>query len=307
MALAEEIPYFGGDTDSTSGGPLHRKPLIVAAILPAALAIVACGSSKSSSSAKHPAALNLSIADSGKTATFTAPSTVQGGLLQVSLKNAGTMPHSAQFVRVEDGHSTAEAYKIINSNSDKTPAWMRAAGGVSTTPPGQTNSATLDLPAGKYLLTEVGGPQSQAAPAQRELSVTGGTAGSLPGTSATVTASAPAKDKYKWQISGLHAGHNVVTFKSQGDEALHLIGAIRIKPGQNPSLSAIEKSFASNAPPGFADLTSYDSSAVLDGGKSQVTTLDLKPGTYVFFCPLTDRDGGKSHIAEGLLQKYTVK
>jgi hypothetical protein len=42
--------------------------------------------------------------------------------------------------------------------------------------------------------------------------------------------------------------------------------------------------------------------AVLDGGLSQRLTLDLKkPGEYIFFCPMTDRDGGSPHFEEGLL------
>ena len=46
-----------------------------------------------------------------------------------------------------------------------------------------------------------------------------------------------------------------------------------------------------------------------DSGRrhSQTTTLDLKkPGQYIFFCPLTDRDGGKPHDQEGLLTVETV-
>ena len=122
-----------------------------------------------------------------------------------------------------------------------------------------------------------------------------------------MTAATAGKDKYRWQLSGLHVGPNRLTFKSEGAQALHLVAAIAIKPGQNPSLAAIEKSFQSNGPPAFADLPTYRSSAILDGGHSEVTTLDLKAGTYVLFCPLTDRDGGKPHFAEGLLTKVTIK
>jgi hypothetical protein len=39
-----------------------------------------------------------------------------------------------------------------------------------------------------------------------------------------------------------------------------------------------------------------------------VTKLELsKPGRYVLFCPLTDREGGKSHDQEGLLTTVEVK
>lgn len=281
---------------------MRLNRLTVAVLLPAvALALAACGSSSSKST------LSVSIAESGNSAKFTLPTTTKGGLVQVTLANKGKGPHSLQFVRVEGNHTTAEAYKIVNSNSNKTPSWLRAEGGVSQTAPGQSNSGTVNLPAGKYLVTELGSPGSNAQPAQADLTVTSGKSGTLPSAPATVTAAAPAKDKYKWEISGLHAGHNVLKFNSQGSNAIHFIGAVRIKPGQHPSLAEIQKSFQSNGPPSFADITSIQSTAVLDGGKSQVTTLDLKPGTYVFFCPLTDRDGGKPHLAEGLLTKYTVK
>jgi hypothetical protein len=49
------------------------------------------------------------------------------------------------------------------------------------------------------------------------------------------------------------------------------------------------------------------STAVLDSGESQTTSLTLKEGRYVFFCPLTDRDGGKSHDQEGLVKVVTIK
>lgn len=286
---------------------------MAAAMVPAVLALAACGSSSkksgsaSSGAAGTPSTLALSVSEAGKAASFKAPTSTKGGLVRVSLTNNGKMPHAAQFVLVEGGHQTAEALKVLASNSNTTPAWMRAEGGVSTTAPGQTGSATVILPAGKYLVADLGGPGSSGPPAHSDLSVSNGSAGSLPSAPASVTAAAPAKDKYSWQISGLHAGHNQFTFKSEGPSALHLVAAVRIKPGQNPSLNQIQQSFQSNGPPKFADLSSYASTAVLDGGKSQVASLDLKPGTYVFFCPLTDRDGGKPHTAEGLLTKYTVK
>ena len=283
-------------------------------------ALAACGSSSSSTSTTGTAgssasaatgaasSLKFSVTEAGKSSAITGPSSASGGLVQLSLQNQGKMPHSVQLVLVLGNHTTDEAFRLVSSNSDKTPTWLRAIGGVSTTAPGQTNTAVVNLLPGKYLVTELGGPSSQGVPAKTELTVsTGSHAGALPATPATVTAATAGSNRYRWDISALHAGQNRLTFKSEGHDALHVITAIRIKPGQNPSLADIEKSFKSNGPPSFADLTSYQSTAVLDGGRSQVTSLDLQPGTYVLFCPLTDRDGGKPHFAEGLLTKYTVK
>lgn len=67
---------------------------------------------------------------------------------------------------------------------------------------------------------------------------------------------------------------------------------------------------ADGPPPPFVDRTSFSTTTVLDGGKSEVTQLQLgKPGTYVLFCPLSDRDGGegKSHDEQGLLTKVQVR
>jgi hypothetical protein len=56
------------------------------------------------------------------------------------------------------------------------------------------------------------------------------------------------------------------------------------------------------------DTSEAQSTAIVDGGASQTTTIDLKkPGQYILFCPLTDRDGGKPHFQEGLLKVLTVK
>jgi hypothetical protein len=73
-------------------------------------------------------------------------------------------------------------------------------------------------------------------------------------------------------------------------------------------VATIEKELAKEGPPpSYVDFEGAQSTAILDGGRSQTTTLDLKPGRYLFFCPLTDRDGGKPHFEEGLLAVETVE
>ena len=45
----------------------------------------------------------------------------------------------------------------------------------------------------------------------------------------------------------------------------------------------------------------------VDGGKSLSAVLTFsKPGTYLLFCPLKDRDGGKPHFLEGMIKKVTI-
>jgi uncharacterized cupredoxin-like copper-binding protein len=278
---------------------------LIATCLVAALSLAACGKDKKKSA--KATALAVTVADSGKTSTYTVQGSVKGGLVRFSVDNTGKAPHAGQLVRVVGNHTTQEALKAIGSQSNKTPNWIRGEGGLGPVSPGQTAEATINLPAGKYIVTDQGGPGSTGPPGYKAFTVTKGDNGSLPTTPTTITAANPSKDKFKWEINGtLKAGANNVTFVSKGKDSIHFIGAFRVIG--NPSKAEILKGLASNGPPPkFVDQTSFNTTAILDGGKSQTTPLALaKPGTWVLFCPLSDRDGGKSHDQEGLLTTVQV-
>jgi hypothetical protein len=267
-------------------------------------ALAACGSSST-----EPSKLSLSISEQGKAASFKAPKSAKGGLVDVSFKNNGKAPHGVLFVQYTGNHTVADALKEIGSNSNKVPSWLKANGGTPAVPGGNSASATVNLPAGNYVLVDSGSlGGGSGPPATAPMKVTAGDTGDLPSTAATVDANHTGKDKYAWNISGLKAGANQVTFNSKGNDALHLIGAIPVK-GKAPSINKIRSDFAklgSGPPPPYL-AGAPATGPILDGGESQTLTLDLKPGQYIFFCPLTDRDGGKSHDQEGLLKTVTVK
>jgi hypothetical protein len=280
---------------------------LVAAALATTAFIAGCGSSSKSSS---PATLSLKISEQGKKASYQVPKSATGGLVAVNLVNQGKAPHGVEFIQYTGTHTQGDVLKQLGGNSNKIPSWIKLQGGIGSVPGGQTGTADVNIPAGNYVLADAAafsGPSS-GPPATAPLKVTAGTAGSLPATPATVTAANPAKDKYKWQISGLKTGNNNVTFNSKGKDAVHLIFAVPVK-GKAPPLSQIKRDLASNGPPPpYADAKNAQSTAILDGGTSQTTALDLKkPGQYIFFCPLSDRDGGKPHFEEGLLKVQSVK
>ena len=80
----------------------------------------------------------------------------------------------------------------------------------------------------------------EGKPATAEMTVTEGDEGDLPDTDGNVTAEETGKDKYAWDVSGLKAGKQQITFDSEGDEALHLIIAVPVK-GKAPSLDRSRK------------------------------------------------------------------
>lgn len=286
-----------------------RPPLLFVSLF--AVLIAGCGSSGGdSTSSSSPAQLNISIAEQGKSASFTVPKSAPGGLVTIHLSNKGKAPHGVQLIQYTGNHTMADVLKELGSDSDVIPSWAKLDGGIGSVDPGSTGTATVNLDAGNYVLADaaaLGGPSS-GPPATAGIKFSGGTTGDLPSTSADVTAATDGDDHYKWDISGLKAGKNDITFDSEGDDAIHLILAAPLK-GKVPPLSQIQKDLASDGPPpAYVDPTAFQSTAVLDGGVTQTLSLDLKPGKYLFFCPLVDRDGkGKPHDQEGLLSVETVK
>jgi hypothetical protein len=278
----------------------------IGGLLPVAvLALAACGGSDKAS---KPTKAAITISPAGKSTKYTVPQSIKGGFVELTVTNQAKDPQTAQLVKIEGDHTAAEALKVVNSESDKVPDWVRGEGGV-TAGPGKSAKGTLNLPEGRYLVTGMGGPGSEAPPGHAELTVTKGKNGDLPSTPTTIDAASTGKDKFEWKLSGdpLKVGANDITFKSGGDDALHFIGVFRVTG--NPSQAEILKALKSNGPPPkFLDTSSFDTTAVLDGGLSQTTPINInKPGKWVLFCPLADRDGGKPHFEEGLLKTVDVK
>jgi hypothetical protein len=274
-------------------------------VLVTGLLVAGCGGGGSDT----PSTLSVSIND--KKASFDAPASAEAGLVTVKLTNKGTPPHGLQFIQYTGDHTVADVKKQLASNSNVIPDWIKLPGGVNGVPAGQTGEATLNLPEGNYVIVDAAalGGQSSGPPAMSTIKLTGGETGDLPSTDAQVTADSVGDDEFKWDISGLKSGKNDVTFDSKGEDTVHIIIAAPVK-GKAPALDQIEKDLASNGPPPpYVDTSGIQSTALLDGGDAQTLSLDLKkPGQYIFFCPLTDRDGkGKPHDQEGLLSVETVK
>ena len=283
---------------------LHgRAARAMLALIAAGVAVAGCGGS----SPGKPRNLSFTITEVGKAARFTVPATGKGGLTQVVLVNSGRAPHSAQLVLVARGHTPAEAVKQLASNSNTTPTWVRAEGGVGTTPGGQTGTTIVNLPRGNYAIVDTTNLRGGGPPAYAEMKLARGKAGKVPRYAGHITAVAKGKDKYAWRITGLKVGTNPVDFVSKGKGSIHLVLAFKLKGTANPSLAAIKKALQSNGPPpSYVDQTSQVDTAAVDGGKSIATSLTFTSGRYVFICPLRDRTGGKPHFLEGMLRKVRI-
>ena len=258
-----------------------------------------CGQGDSSGQAKP---LNLKLTESGDKASYSgAPREVPAGLARISLKNGGKAPHEAQLVRVDGEHSAEEVLQAIGGTErgGRIPEWLHAAGGVSTTGPGQTKTAVQPLEEGTHYVFDMeSGDPSKGAQAKFEVKGGGGGA-EPPDAPATITAS-----EYKFESAGLRAGSNRVRFENAGQEPHHIIMA-PLKRGKTlDDVRAFARTEKGEPP---VEEEKFVGTAVLDGGTSQVVDLDLQKGKYAALCFITDRKGGPPHVAKGMVTEVEVQ
>jgi hypothetical protein len=281
--------------------------LTAAAVGALALAIAGCGDSGSS----DPTKVAVNVTENGKgDYTVAVPKEIEGGAVDLTLDNSKNQaPHDAQLVRLEGGHTYAEAAPILNSDApQEIPDWIQGYGGIGETSPGQTGTSTVKLDEGHYVLQD-DAENGAKAPPYTEFDVKDTNDADLPDTDAKVIAattdSGDPAHEYEWQTEGLKAGVNKITFDAQGDKALHVLVAAPING--NATIDQVAQELDSNGPPKSIDFEASNSTSVIDGGKQEVTTLDLKPGRYAFICFLPDRDEpDKPHFKQGLLKEVTI-
>lgn len=293
-----------------------RLVTVVIAAVP--LGLAACGDDGDKAAAAKATPLVITTSDaSSKRFKTEAPTSIKGGLVNLKFTNASKEEHEAALVRLDGAHTSQELLKLVAAQADVVPDWVHFAGGAGTTRPGQTASVTLNLVPGKYVMTDTGdpdeGPSASSRGALAEFQVTAGKDGTLPASTATITATTDeqAEPEESFEISGLRAGSNRVRFVNKGEQDHHAV-LFPIQPGK--AIADVEKFFQqqgrpSGPPPVDFSEGSGDYVAAIEGDNEQVTDLTLrKPGKYAVVCFLTDRDGkGKPHFAEGMLKEVDVK
>jgi hypothetical protein len=276
--------------------------LLAAVMLAAVMALAACGDDDDDENGgggggdETAEAATLEIesteAGGGERSRISAPESVEAGLVEVSFTNAGKKDHEAQILRLEGGHTAEEALRVLTGDQQRIPPWVTDGGGVGTTKPGETRTATQVLEPGNYMVIDF--DQNGIAPFE----VTGeATDAELPETDATVTAS-----EYTFETSGLRPGANTILFENTGAELHHII-ANPVKPDATPKQVArfFQSGEKTKNPFQEGAEEAGVETAVIDGGVSQVVDLELEAGEYAFQCFIPDRAGGPPHAFKGMI------
>lgn len=278
------------------------RTLLTGVAVLAALQATGCGGKKETKASPNaPTPLAIQESQKGDKYELKVPKSVEAGLVQISFTNGLKNGEAeAQLVRILGNHTSDDAVRALANaaEGDPIPDWLRAAGGVGSTAPGGKGTSTQELEAGSYAVIDSNYAQKGAV---AELEVSGEPQEKpLPKTTATVTA----KD-YEFSTSGLKTGKNTILFNNVGDEPHHVVAAA-VKPGT--SIEEVKDFLEDEKGQPPLEAEGGAETAVIDGGKKQVTQLELKkPGRYALMCFITDREGGPPHVAKGMVQAVTVK
>ena len=264
-----------------------------------AFAVVGCGGG--SEPAKPAKELAIDIEEFGQQVQVGVPKTVEAGVTELIFTNDGRKEHSAQLLRLDAGRTPQDALKAgaaWGERGAKLPSWLHLAGGFSTVEPGQTKRAHTRLEPGSYIVADIEAQEGQ--PAYGKFEVTGKPKEEpLPSAKSTISAR-----EYSFAAPDLRAGRGLVLFRNEGKQPHHL-SAAPLRPGA--TIGDVRDFIAEEKGRPPIDESKGFSTAILDGGTSQVLELNLEPGTYAMLCFVPDREGGPPHVARGMISEVTVR
>jgi hypothetical protein len=237
--------------------------------------------------------------------SISGPTSADPGTAEITLTNNGNEDADLQLIRAEGQHSAAEVVQALGGAMEGKPLpdWFFAGGGVGLTRAGESQTVTQVLEPGTYYAFNTGvdaPPDPESVPA---VEVAGDPSDDqLSESDATIRTI-----DYGFETEGeLQVGENEITFENAGAQPHHVIAQPIAEGKTIEDVRAFLRDEQGQPP---LDESGLAETAVLDGGGTQLVTLDLKqPGQYAMLCFISDRQGGPPHsIGEGMLGEVEVK
>jgi hypothetical protein len=272
---------------------LTRGITYVVLAIAASLALAACGDDSDESSVQK---LTFTLQGSGKESSFTGPKSANTGPVEITLVNGGKKEDELQLLRVEGKQSDQEVADALKSAIEGKPfsPWFYAAGGVGPVPAGDLGTVTQVLEPGIYYPFN-----SQAGTVTPKFVVEGEESDEELTADTSVTAI-----DYGFETENLPTGRTEIAFENAGEQPHHLLAAPLLGDSTAEDAEAFFKDEKGKAP---LDEKEIQSTTVIEGGESQLVTLDLEPGRYVLYCFVSDREGGPPHAFKGMVDEVEVE
>jgi hypothetical protein len=272
------------------------------AVALAATALAGCGDDEPApeQEAPDPQVLSIRATERAGASTLEVPRSAAPGLVEITFENTGRGPHSAELIRVEGEHAPAEVVEALGAaqRGEPVPEWFFAGGGVGTTPPGEARTVTQLFEPGIYYAFDTESPQPPPDPPAIEVTEDEPVEGELPDAPATITAS-----EYEFEAEGLTPGAGPVKFENAGEQPHHIVAA---PLSEGSTIEDVEAFVADESGPPPVDFGRGFSTAVVEGGDTQVVDLSFEPTDYALLCFVSDREGGPPHAQLGMVSEAAV-
>lgn len=236
---------------------------------------------------------------------FEVPESIGGGVVTLKLANTGAEPHMAMLIRLNAGVTLDQFQAALKKqNPGAVLALVTLAGGINTTPPGITRTATLDLKAGDYAVLDFGGGPDKvpylAKGMLKPFKVTAGSSSVEPSSDVAVT-----MKEYTFEMpTAITAGTHTFKFTNAGQQT-HELTMLKLAEGQ--TLADVQAYLSNPKPGGPPPGELIEGTLPIGAGMRAWTTIDLKPGNYVAVCMVPDSADGKPHAMHGMMVPVTVK
>lgn len=231
---------------------------------------------------------------------FQAPDTIPGGWVTLRVSNGGQEFHHAAMYRLEQGKTVADLAAL---QAGDMPAWLVAVGGPNAAVPGAAIEATVNLPAGNYvILCEIPSPDGKLhlmKGMMKPLTVTA-PAGEIqvPVADVTIKLSDFAFEITPALAAGTHT-FRVETMPGQPHEVL----IARLVPGKKAE-DVLAWTETMTGPPPVEGIVGGTTS--LGQGEVIYFTGELTAGDYAVICFLPDVKDSKPHAVHGMMRTVTV-
>lgn len=277
-----------------------RWPATVLATAVIGLVLAACGADDDGGS--DPASLQVTASGDKAELSFEVDAgELPSGATEIELANDSQIEIDGQLIYTADEHSDDEVIAEYGKAQQGRPVaeWFEAGGGVGATRPGESSTVTQELQTGNYYV--VGSSGTPPSTPLARIEVSDDVEAELPEADGTVEA-------VDYSFSGeLTAGPNSLLLENDGEQWHHFLAA-RLLDGS--TIEDARRFFETEeGPPPFErglDQSGEVQSAVLEGGTSQIVDADLEPGTYAFYCFVSDKEGGPPHAVQGMISEVEV-
>lgn len=289
----------------------HRLPkrlfiallLVCLSLAAACTAQVALPASVAPAAAVPPTMLKIVASDHH----YSMPPQVKAGYVNVVMENTGKEPHHAQFLRLNDGVTMEEFQAALAGG---VPAVLQVAtltGGPSVIDPGLSQSVTLNMTPGQYiLLCIIAGPDGVPHLAKGMMAPLTVTAAdnAADGTAASAPAADGAVRLLDFAFTlpqTIKAGAQTWEIKNEGKQPHELV-LIKLAEGKTMDDVAAYMAQPAGLPP-FEDMGGMQ--GIMPGSTAWLD-LDLTPGSYVAICHIPDPASGEEHMHLGMIMPFSV-